>query len=454
MNSGTSFPWLPVNFPIGDGFAVRRVIGSVPADGAQVYQLLDSQSGDDFCVLIKTEKCTRQTQSAIKAMSGINFFGVCRGAHQFTAAIFSSADKPYRLTDVFSRQTLLQNPEAKELSCALAKIANHSWLQSLYLPLARAFLPFGKPEGADDRRLLVAKMLTAGDADSPLSPKQIHATNNWLTIGEIKEIFGALSIIQPEVTRTRPIVAKSDFVLPGQPELEKFFREEIVDYHRNYDKNRAMGVNPVGGVLLYGKPGSGKTFAVRALADFLGWPVFDISIGQVGSKFIHDTSVKLRNQFEKAVKQAPSIVFMDEIDAIGGKRDAGNQDHKIEEISELLRMVETAVKEGVFVVAATNRPEALDPALKRTGRFDHHIEVKYPDAGAMEKILHNCLSMRPHSAGINLRPFADILAGKQASEAELIVNIAAKTAVRCDKTEIDETCLSQAVRERYPHFVV
>lgn len=443
------FPWLPANFLVGGDFAVRRVIDCGPADGALVYQLLDSQADGNFCVLIKTAECAPAVKEAMEAMNGVCFADVSWGKDNFSAAVFARDNKPFRLAEVFSRPALLQSAEAKELARGLAAVNNFSWLQSLYLPQPQVFLPFGKAESAEDRRLIAAKMLTGGSADAPMSPKQIHAVNKWLTPAEISGIFNVLKIPQ-SVGARRPQQTRdsSEFILPGQPELEAFFREHVVDYYRNYEKHMAMGNKPVGGVLLHGKPGSGKTYAVRQLADFLGWHMFEIGIGQVGSPLAHQTSMALRRQFDKAMKHTPSIVFMDEIDALGGERDFGAQSYKVEEISELLKAVEAAVKEGVFVIAATNRPDAIDPALKRTGRFDYHIEVRYPDAEAMHAILLHCLSQRPHKAGINLRRVADVLSGKPAAEAEFIINEAGRIAVSRDKAEIDDECLAHAIRQR------
>lgn len=449
-NRAPMFPWLPANFSVGDDFAVRRVVDSGPAGGESVYQLLDSQTGDNFCVLVKMANCAPAVKEAMQAMEGIRFSGVSWGKENFSAAVFARDDKPFRLGEVFKRAAFLQSAEAKELARALSGVHNFSWLKSLYLPPARAFLPLGKSESAEERRLLAAKMLTGGIADAPVSPKQIHAVNNWLTAGEISGIFGVLKIPQSGAVRPRQTQDSSDFILPGQPGLEAFFREHVIDYYRNFEKHQAMGNKPVGGVLLHGKPGSGKTYAVRQLADFLGWHMCDIGIGQVGSQYIHQTSVEIRQKFNQAIKEAPSIIFMDEIDALGSNRSSGAQDHKVEEISELLKAVEDAVKEGVFVVAATNRPDAIDPALKRSGRFDYHLEVRYPGAEAMLAILQHCLSPRPHKAGMNLRPIADILADKPASEVEFIVNRAGKIAVSSGKTEIDGECIERAMRERHP----
>lgn len=444
------FPWLPTGHAIGDDFAIGRVVDAVEINGQQIFQLVKSQSGGSHCLLFDMEHCSSALLSAIERLQTASFTNISWGKSTYCASVFIAQNTPYRLKDLRLRSSLIQYIEARALADALSKIVQASWSQSVYLPSDSEFIPLDKAESKQERLLLVSKMLTGNVAKKQMSPERIHAINKWITADEVSSIFQTLGLADLEPQPKKPVGPPSKFKLPGQPELERFFREEIIEYFHKITEYQNMGTKGPGGVLLYGKPGSGKTYAVRHLAKHLEWPMIELSIGRVGSPYIHQTSKELRNQFDKARQQAPCIIFMDEIDALGGNRDLFNAGaHKIEEITELLNLVEEARKSGVIVVAATNRPDAVDPALKRTGRFDNQIEVKFPDFDAMVELLENCLASRPHKAGINFHDVAKVLSGKAASDAELIVNEAAKIAVRLKKGEIDEECLSQAIKARY-----
>ena len=212
-----------------------------------------------------------------------------------------------------------------------------------------------------------------------------------------------------------------------------------------HDRYAAMGVQPPSGILLYGPPGSGKTFAVRMLANYLGWPVFELGMGKIGSPFIHQTSVRLNALFHRAAEKAPSIVVIDEVDALAGARGIGSQDYKVEEISELVKLVEAAAGSGVILVATTNRKEAIDPAFLRKGRFDHAFEVDYPDAEEVLSVLGYLVSERPHVPGLGLATAAERLACRPMSDAAWVVNEAARLAVKSSKDAIDDICLFGAI---------
>ena len=160
-------------------------------------------------------------------------------------------------------------------------------------------------------------------------------------------------------------------------------------------------VRPVdGGGLLYfaqaALSGIRKTHAVDTLVAALRRPVFRLEPGEVGSPFIHQTTVSMRKTFEQAKRSAPSLLILEEIDAVAPARGPMSHDHKVEEQTEILRMIESAAKNGILVLATTNRREALDPALLRKGRFDHSVHVDYPTKEEVELALQGMLKDRPH----------------------------------------------------------
>lgn len=235
-----------------------------------------------------------------------------------------------------------------------------------------------------------------------------------------------------------------DFSLPGRPELEQFFRGNVISYFHRYIEYQRMGIDPPNGVLLHGPPGTGETYSVKKLADFLGWKVLDIDIGTVGSPYIHQTSKVLKEVFDLAMESAPSIVLMEEIDALTGSRSGFMHDHKIEEIAQLLRLIETASTQGILVIGTTNRFASMDEAIIRRGRFDHVIELGFASQTEIVAAVQNMLNSKPVVDGINLDEYSEMLCGYPMSDIVWSVNEAAKFAVKNNKEKIDQECLLHA----------
>ena len=160
--------------------------------------------------------------------------------------------------------------------------------------------------------------------------------------------------------------------------MEQFFNDNIVDIVLNQEQYKRMGISFPGATILHGPPGCGKTYAVEKLAEYLGWKRFDIDSSTVASSYIHDTSKKISEVFSAAIKAAPSILVIDEMEAFLSNRNMAGPSgtHHIEEVAEFLRRIPEAISKGVLVFAMTNMIDTIDPAILRRGRFDHIIEVK------------------------------------------------------------------------------
>jgi ATP-dependent 26S proteasome regulatory subunit len=274
----------------------------------------------------------------------------------------------------------------------------------------------------------------------------IRAVNSWLTPQEIEHFLADLDVELVQTKTQSHLIDPALFKIPGRPELERFFREYILEPSSDRERYAALGVMRPNGVLLYGPPGSGKSYAVGKLRTALGWPTFEIDLGAMGSPFIHQTSVALRKVFEEAKSKAPSLILLEEIDAVASTRGLTSHDYKVEEVTELLRLVEAASASNILVVATTNRRDAVDPAILRKGRFDHAIEVGYPTDEEVCNALAAMLDERPHVEISNVHQLARKLTGRPMSDLAWIVNEAARLAARAKKDAIDEIDLFSALK--------
>lgn len=246
--------------------------------------------------------------------------------------------------------------------------------------------------------------------------------------------------------RTEEDVPAPEFCLPGRADLEQFFKEQVIDVVANSARYKALGVGFPGAVLLHGPPGSGKTFAVEHLADYLGWPVFHVRSDSVGSRYIHETSRKIGKLFDEAMAKAPSMVVVDEMESYLADRSAARVNlHHLEETGEFLRRIPEAGKRRVLVVGMTNKLEMIDPAIERRGRFDHVVEVGMPTADEVSALIDALLQGRPVAGSIDTERVVDTLAGRPLSDADFVVREACRLAAYARKDALDQESLEMAL---------
>lgn len=230
---------------------------------------------------------------------------------------------------------------------------------------------------------------------------------------------------------------------------EKEELEEIVEFLKNPRKFTEMGARIPKGVLLVGQPGTGKTLLAKAVAGEAGVPFFIISGSDFVEMFVGVGASRVRDLFEEAKKKAPCIVFIDEIDAVGRQRGAGlggGHDEREQTLNQLLvEMDGFAANEGVIVLAATNRPDVLDKALLRPGRFDRQIVVGLPDVRAREQILEVHARKKKLADDIDLKIVAKNTAGFSGADLENVLNEAALLAARRNLKEIHEKEIEDAM---------
>ena len=223
---------------------------------------------------------------------------------------------------------------------------------------------------------------------------------------------------------------------------------EIVDYLHNPKKYSDVGASMPRGVLLVGPPGTGKTMLAKAVAGEANVPFFSISGSEFVEMFVGMGASKVRDLFRQAKEKAPCIVFIDEIDAIGKKRDGqyGGNDEREQTLNQLLTEMDGFEgNNGVIILAATNRPESLDPALTRPGRFDRRVPVELPDLQGREAILKVHAKKIKAADDVNFHIIARMASGASGAELANIINEAALRAVRNGRTVVSEADLEESI---------
>jgi hypothetical protein len=348
----------------------------------------------------------------------------------------------------------------------------------IFLEQYSKILPIVDSNGDSDD-VVLGKWISGGVNIPVTSLRRITKLNVWLSVHELLEIIEVAGLPKPkdfglikrnsnksDKMSSKSISAaknkgsqkdssatvssshKSNFVLPGRPQLESFFNEHIIDIILNREKYEKVGIEFPSAVILHGPPGCGKTFAVEKLVDYIGWPNFYIDSNTVGSPFIHETSKKVSELFDKAIDNAPSVIVIDEMESFLSERMHGNGtgQHHIEEVAEFLRRIPEAINKHVLIIAMTNMLEAIDPAIRRRGRFDHIIEVGMPSGEEVLSLLTSLLVKLPKAPNLNIEELVKILTGRALSDISFVVREASRLAVKGDKDVIDQACFEEALQ--------
>ncbi len=241
---------------------------------------------------------------------------------------------------------------------------------------------------------------------------------------------------------------KTTFADVAGADEEKEEMSEIVQFLKDPKKFNELGARIPKGVLLVGPPGTGKTLLARAVAGEAGVPFFSISGSDFVEMFVGVGASRVRDLFDQAKKNAPAIIFIDEIDAVGRQRGAGlggGHDEREQTLNQLLvEMDGFGANEGVIIIAATNRPDILDRALLRPGRFDRQIMVNYPDVKGREEILKVHARGKPLGPDVDLKTIAKSTSGFTGADLENLLNEAALLAARADRKAIIEQDIEEA----------
>ena len=249
-----------------------------------------------------------------------------------------------------------------------------------------------------------------------------------------------MSFGKAKIKNTNDEKRKTTFDDVAGADEEKEELAEVVEFLKAPEKYNKLGARIPKGVLLVGPPGTGKTLLARAVAGEAGVPFFSISGSDFVEMFVGVGASRVRDLFDQAKKNSPCIIFIDEIDAVGRQRGAGlggGNDEREQTLNQLLvEMDGFGANEGVILIAATNRPDVLDPALMRPGRFDRQVVVSYRDVNGREAILRVHARKKPLAPDVNLKTIAKTTAGFTGADLENLLNEAALLAARKDKKAI------------------
>jgi adenylate kinase family enzyme len=457
-------PWLPIGFDLPNGYKAKKVLQS--GDSWQIIQA--SEVG--MALIVKESLFDKWIKDRLiedgffsKFKYGDDIFYSLYSSNEFKLTGLDRAKSPRSKNDAISFARSLRESRARNIDVALH--------DAIYVEAITRILPTYSLSSAAGDDVILGYWLTGGIPISVNSTRRLKQIVSWLGAEHLREIIilsgvaeGMESINEPvkyknheessvKISETTLVTVsharlKPDyFELPGRHDLTNFFNEHVVDIINNEERYKLLGIGFPSAIILYGPPGSGKTYAVEKLTDYLEWPMFEVDASSIGSPYIHETSKKIADIFKKAIDSSPSILIIDEMDAFLSDREAGAGQHRVEEIAEFLRQIPEATKNKVLIVGMTNRIDTIDSAILRRGRFDHIIKVDYANEEEILNMLESSLSKIPRSDDIDLSDASKRLAGRPLSDAAYVVREAARLAARSGKDRIDQQSLKIALDE-------
>ena len=233
----------------------------------------------------------------------------------------------------------------------------------------------------------------------------------------------------------------------GMMDLKSLLITDIIEPLKNKQAYKEYGIKPLNGLLFYGPPGCGKTFIAKQLATELGYTFFEIKPSDLASVYVHGTQEKIGKLFLEASLKAPSVIFIDEVDAVMPSRDSAHMgQHYSSEVNEFLAQLTECSEKGILTIMATNRPDAIDKAILRTGRVDKAVYIPLPDFDTRKELLNILLEGRPIDSGLDIDSIAMLMAHYTSSDINYMVNEAAKLALK-ENSKIGHEHLTEVLRK-------
>lgn len=463
--------WLPKGYELPGGSKIRSLLYS-----GDEWQIFDT-NGSNNILLTRAELARKWNEYGFIDES--LFRDVSFGTESFWSL---SSHKKYILTPVENGKSPESKVDALAFAFALKesrKLSEEaSFHDAIYVEQYSRLLPAWTLTPHVDDEVVLGTWITGGVVISIESFRRLTNLTGWMPTGDLAEIIkaagftvpadagllakhkpasqsktdtkGAMSkeAVEPEQPRSPEQLAEAKvFKLPGRPQIEEFFNEHVIDIIFNAEKYQALGIDFPSAIVLHGPPGCGKTFAVERLVEFIDWPSYSIDSNSVGSPYIHETSKKISEVFDKAIDNAPSIIIIDEMELFLSDRRAGSSSglHHVEEVAEFLRRIPEAIKNKVLIIAMTNLIEMIDPAILRRGRFDHIIEVGIPSREEVASLLDSLLNKLSKAEDLNLDKILDALTGKALSDSAFVIHEGARLAAKAGKTQLDQESIDAAL---------
>lgn len=464
--------WLPQGYELADGAKVRTLRFS-----GEDWQVFDTDGSD--CLLLAKSELVQKWNAA--GLLDESLFGeIAFGGVSFQSLL---SHKRYALSPVEGGKSPDSKVDAIAFSSALkgsrefsSDVAFHD---AVYVEQYSRLLPTWTLTPQVNDEVVLGTWLTGGVVVSTDSFRRLRNLTGWMPAYDLIDIITAAGLVVPAdaglLAKRKPSPSQTEkkvtpaevliesggekakpglFSLPGRPQIEEFFNEHVIDIIFNSEKYQAMGIEFPSAIVLHGPPGCGKTFAVERLVDFIDWPSYSIDSNSVGSPFIHETSKKISEVFDKAIDGAPSVIVIDEMESFLSDRQSGGTAslHHVEEVAEFLRRIPEAIKSKVLIIAMTNLIDMIDPAILRRGRFDHIVEVGMPSRIEVTSLLASLLSELPKAEDLNMDKILDALTGKALSDSAFVVREAARLAAKAGKNKLDQVSIDNAL-QRFPEAI-
>ncbi len=450
--------WLPVGFSTPDGERARLALH----EGTD-WQIYKAQGGGRILVT-KPALAARWIESGLIDASQIRSFEF--GGEKYCE--FSSG-----IDHVLAPVIESNSPESKNEALSFAESlkatrdidATSSVHDAIYVERLSRLLPTYSLSARVSDDVVFGTWLTGGVPVSVQSFRRLRTLTNWLGASHLRDVVvkGGFEVSEkiigpkpsaPKISEqskaagvAKPEEQKSvQFSLAGRPELERFINEHVVDIIENEARYKVLGIEFPSAIILHGPPGCGKTFAVERLVDYLGWPSFQIEASSVASPYIHETSKKVAEVFDKAMENAPAVLVIDEMEAFLSERQSGmSGQHHVEEVAEFLRRIPEAIKNRVLIIAMTNKIEMIDAAILRRGRFDHVVKVGMASEEEVHALLDKLVKDLPYENDIDVALLAKRLTGRPLSDVAFAVREGARLAARAGKDKLDQSSLLLAM---------
>ncbi len=431
--------WLPIDYSLPNNIVYKKVLFH-----GEGWQIIDTNKGKS---LVATNKLIdKWVVSGLIEKEYFHYFNfgneeygfLISGENHILESLDNSLFEPTDINDVLSFATSLRLTRELDKEISLS--------DGIFVEKFSRILPTYTNDIKVKDDVLLGKWATSGVSVSILSTQRIEQLTLW-SESEISQIIkeaGLKGFDKTNATKKNKKMTDK-FILPGRPELEQFFNEHIIDFIQNKERYQLLGVDFPGAIILYGPPGSGKTFAVDKLIEFLNWPSYRVEASSVASPYIHETSKKIADIFETAMKNSPSVLVIDEMEAFLSERDAGAGKHSVEEVAEFLRRIPEATENDVLIIAMTNKLDMIDSAILRRGRFDHIINVDYASREEIEAIIKESFSKIPTQSNLKIDDILDKLEQRPISDIAFFTKESARIAALNGKEKVDRESLDKAL---------